>query len=149
MLPVIPNWVHVLALPLVLRLSLARGDRLVKLAGLYNFTSCPLGYVASCLVVHFQGDVTRLSMALSVIDVVFYLFLLSKSDHYWTIAAAAVAIVGFATNFAQMMLHTTTWAYVTAQIVWFYACNAAILAGALSRHTGLASPPFGAAAISG
>lgn len=59
---------------------------------------------------------------------------------YWTIWAAAAALLGLVTDVLRVMPGLSSWSYASAKLVWSYVMTAALIYGAWTARRAVTSP---------
>jgi hypothetical protein len=127
LLPVIPVWVHLAAAVALAAGALWRGEPETRFAALYSLVTS----VAYFLIGAWIGGDARFFAVTAALDAAVFLVMALRSDRYWTLAAASISLVNFATDVGQVFAPVARWAIGTTQLVWFYAFNLTVLAGVL------------------
>jgi hypothetical protein len=134
-IPAIPNWVlPAIALPVVLAAFWRGGaaERAVALILLLDMANDRIEALAWT-----KGAVLDL-MALPVC-----LACVLLSRRYWTVWAAASALLSVATDLLYVFPGLSFWTYASAQRAWFFVLVGSLVAGLVTRAAGPAPPPAG------
>ena len=123
---IIPTWVHFLEMAAILAVALWRGGGEERIAAGFNLVSNAL-YVAFGAAL---GWDQRFAAAWGLFEAVSYLAIGLRSQRWWTLAAASVALVNFATAVAGLSAPFRPWTFGSARLLCFYLLSLAILVGA-------------------
>ena len=123
-----PTWIHFAAMAAILAAAAWRGGREERLAAIYNLASN-----AARLALGAASDWNPAVQAgCGLVDGVFYLVVSLRSGRWWTLAAASIALINFATAVTIVVTPVGLWTSGVARLIWVYALNLVLMTGALT-----------------
>lgn len=122
----IPEWVHASAAVVVVGAALWRGGREERLGALVVAFQFINGHVSALRwTIGAPTDLASLAV---------FLWLVLRRARYWTVWAAASAVLSLATHALHAVLDMGLWAYLSAEVAWSYVLVGAVLIGSLQRR---------------